>query len=301
MTAITGFSVFDPAFKDNFQNGWFIQSINQSKLWNLFGNKVVQNSATDYYKSMGHDDLNDMSAVAKGAETVFSSLAVEQRGVTLGRAGRADLLSFDEIMKMGGDDPTGQLVQRHAEAVGRYRDQVIINALIGSATVKGASAVALPAGSKVGIQYGESPAADIGLTFNKIRKAKVKLDMAGIPEQGRIAIVSSEDMDSLLAYAQVTSADYASVKAIIEGTIEGYRWMGFNWVVSNLLPSAASVRKNIFTHTNALKIGYNDTPSTTIDRLPTHNNNVAVITETYIGAVRMEEAAVIEVSNVDPA
>lgn len=299
--AYTGFTDFTPAFKDNFENGWFIQSKEQSKLWNLFADKTVQNSDTSYYKRMGHDDLNDLSAVAKGAETTFSSLAVDQRGLTLSRAGRADLLSFEEIMKMGGDDPTGQIVQRHAEAVGRERDRVIINALLGSAVVKGAASVALPAGQKVGIQYGESPAADAGLTLAKIRKAKVLLDMAGVSERNRIAIVSSEDMDNLLGVTQVTSGDYAAVKALVEGTIEGYRFMGFTWVVSNLLPSATSVRKNIFTHTNALKIGYNDTPSTTIDRLPTHNNNIAVITETWVGAVRMEEESVVEVSNVDPA
>jgi hypothetical protein len=291
MSTITGFSDFSPAFKDTFNQGWYLKSQEQSQLWNLISNKVVQNADTFYYKRLGTATLNSIGA--KGTETQFSALSIDQRGIHLAQYGRADLLSYDEIIKMGGEDPTGQLVQRHAEAVGIKRDEVIINAFLGSATVKGGAAVALPAGQTVAANYDNS-GVDTGLTLSKVRRAKVLLDKKGVSTKNRIAIVNSEALDQLLAIAQVGSADYNAVKPLVEGTIA--RWYGFTWVVSNLCPvDGSNIADFIFADADAVKIGYNDMPSTTIDRLPTHNNNFAIQTATFIGAVRMEEEAVVKV------
>lgn len=294
--AYTGFTDFSPAFVDTFNQGWFILSKEKSKLWNVVTDKVVQNSATDYYKRMGHGDLGAIGA--KGSETSFSSVDIDQRAVTLAHYGRADLLSYEEIIKMGGENPAGQLVQRHAEAVARKRDEIVIGAFLNDASVKGSTAVALPSGQTVAADYG-SAGTNTGLTLGKIRRAKVILDTNGVDENNRVAIVSSEDMDALLANAEVTSQEYNAVRALIDGTIEGYKYMGFTWIVSNRLPVASGVRSTIFAHAGAVKIGYNDMPSTTIDRLPTHNNNFAIQTQTFLGGVRMEEESVVKVLTKD--
>jgi hypothetical protein len=100
-----------------------------------------------------------------------------------------------------------------AWAMGRAMDDAIIAAATGTAYsgVAGGTSVSLPAGNKVA--HG-----GVGLSVTKLLNAKEILDANDIdPDEPRFLVCSAGQLADLLAITQITSADYNSVKALVDG------------------------------------------------------------------------------------
>ena len=113
-------------------------------------------------------------------------------------------------------DEKSELVKVIAMAHRRREDQLIINAL-DSAT---------PADTILTSVGGAST----GLNVAKLRAAMGVLDDNGVPNEGRALVANTRSKRTLLGETEVTSSDYANVKALVRGDIDSFLGFKFFWI-----------------------------------------------------------------------
>jgi hypothetical protein len=112
-------------------------------------------------------------------------------------------------------DERQELVQVVAGAMGRRQDQMILDALSGSST-------SLTVANSIG-------GATTNMNIAKLREAKRLLDKGNVPPDGRHIIIHANGLSNLLSETSVTSSDFNSVKALVQGEINTY--LGFTFHV----------------------------------------------------------------------
>lgn len=105
-----------------------------------------------------------------------------------------------------------ELVQVVAGAIARRQDQVVLDAL---------AAASSP--STVSNDIGGT---DSNMNVAKMRAAKKALDAKNVPAEGRFLVMHANSLDSLLGETEVTSSDYNTVKALVQGDINTF--LGFS-------------------------------------------------------------------------
>jgi hypothetical protein len=142
-------------------------------------------------------------------------------------------------------DPTDKLENIHSpesiyavaarDGLGRKMDDVIIAAALGSAQAgeDGSSSVSLGNSQKV---TSVNAAAIDYPNLQFLRKLKSKLDTSEV-EGPRYLVHSADLLEALLAVTAVTSADFNTVKALVQGEIDTF--MGFKFIHSERLPLAS--------------------------------------------------------------
>lgn len=210
----------------------------------------------------------------------------------------ANLIYYYNSILMDRDDdarvlanPKNKYVMTNAASLGRRADRTIINALIGTAITGEArdGTQALPTAQKV---TGSTSA----LTKAKILTAKRLLDEAEVPESERYLAISAQGLEDLLGITEVTSSDYNTVKALVDGSLN--TWIGFMIKRTELLPKGVvttDVRQAIAWHKSALEFG--ETTASQYTRIA-QRRDMHDAWETYaaidIGAVRKRDKGVIE-------
>jgi hypothetical protein len=109
-------------------------------------------------------------------------------------------------------DERRELVQVVSKAIARRMDQLCIDAL---------NAASSP--STVATGVGGSTT---NMNIEKLRAAAKALNDKNVPAEGRQLLMHSSQLDALLGETEVTSSDFASVKALVRGEISSF--MGFN-------------------------------------------------------------------------
>ncbi len=112
-------------------------------------------------------------------------------------------------------DERQELVQVVAAAMGRRQDQMIIDALTASST-------SLTVSNDIG-------GADTNLNVAKLREAKRLLDKNNVDPGDRHIVIHANSLASLLSETAVTSSDFNSVKALVQGDINTF--LGFTFHV----------------------------------------------------------------------
>lgn len=111
-------------------------------------------------------------------------------------------------------DERSELVQVVGKAIGRRADQLIIDAIAGSAT-------SLSVINDVG-------GTDSNLNVAKLRRAKSLLDTNNVPMGDRFILIHAANLQSLLAETSVTSTDFNTVKALVQGEVDTF--LGFKFI-----------------------------------------------------------------------
>jgi len=193
--------------------------------------------------------------------------------------------------------PTSPIIQSHAAAYGRTCDTIIIGALGGTAYTgtTGTTATPLPAGQKVGVQYVESgAAANSGLTIAKLRAAKFLFDSNDVDEEEeRIIVVSAKQLQDLLKTTEATSADYNTVRALVDGNLNTF--MGFKFRRTQLLPKTATVR-SVYAYVKSGVILAERGLKTHMDIRTDLSHSLQIRSVASLAAVRMEEKKVVEIA-----
>lgn len=123
-------------------------------------------------------------------------------------------VNFDEVR---------ELARTIAGALGRREDQIKIDAMAaGTFSATPAATEGYLVGTAVG-------GADTNLNVAKLRKIKKHMDAGEVPAQGRHIAVSASGLEGLLGETQVTSTDYNSVKALVQGEVDTF--LGFKFHV----------------------------------------------------------------------
>lgn len=110
-------------------------------------------------------------------------------------------------------DERQELVQVVAAAMGRRQDQLILDALAASST-------SLTVSNDIG-------GSDTNLNVAKLRAAKRLLDKGNVPPENRHIVIHANGLDSLLSETAVTSSDFNTVKALVQGEINTF--LGFTF------------------------------------------------------------------------
>lgn len=187
-------------------------------------------------------------------------------------------------------DPKNYYNQIARMAFNRAKDSVIITALGGTSYSgqAGATAVVLPAAQK--IAHGS-----VGLTLTKLLTAKEMLDADEVDEEmERYIVVAARQITNLLETTEVKSADYNTVKALVEGKINTF--MGFKFIRTQLLDLTASVRYCYAYAKGAIGFGTLKDIESKIDQRSDKNYAWQVWGQMDIGATRIEEEQVIEIA-----
>lgn len=201
----------------------------------------------------------------------------------------ADLIDEQDKVRML-IDPTSSYAQAAAFAMGRAMDDEIISAATGTAFTgeTGSTSTALPAGQQI------TEAGTDGLTIDKLREAKKILDLNSVdPSIPRYIIVSPKQIDDLLGTTSVTSSDFNTVKALVQGEVNAF--MGFNFIVSNRLSIASSKRKCIAYAMDGIKLALGKDVMSRIEERADKGYATQVYYCMSIGATRMEEEKVVSI------
>lgn len=183
-------------------------------------------------------------------------------------------VNFDEVKELGGTI---------AGAIGRRDDQLKIDAM--AAGTFNATPVVGTSGGLVGTEIG---GAGTNLNVAKLRRIKKYMDDNEVPAEGRHITVSPSGLEGLLGETQVTSADYNSVKALVQGDVDTFLGFKFHMIgirAEGGLPKAGAVRDGFAWHESAIGYANGIDMTTSIDWIPTKKS--------WLSAGNLKAAAVI--------
>jgi len=203
----------------------------------------------------------------------------------------ADMIDDQDKLRML-IDPTSSYATNGAYALGRAMDDLIITAALGDAKTgeNGTTTTAFATATQ------QIAAAASGLTIAKLRAAKkifmrneVDMDM----DQLCIA-VTAEQIEDLLATTEVTSSDYNTVKALVQGNVDTF--MGFKFIqIERLGVDGSSARRVIAWAKSGLHVGMWNDINTRIGERADKSYSTQVYVKGTFGATRVEEKKVVEI------
>lgn len=181
-------------------------------------------------KAAFYDRIGKMDAQPKAgrhSNTPQTDTPHSRRMLTTADFEIADLLDDQDKIKMLGD-PQNEYLMAQVWGHGRKIDDIIIAAAIGTARAgeAGADSVVLPNSQKV---FSEVGGALGGMNVETLRKIVAKFDLADIdPSLQRNIVVDAISKQYLLADTTLTSADYNTVKALVNGEIDTFMGLKFH-------------------------------------------------------------------------
>lgn len=199
-------------------------------------------------------------------------------------------------------DPTSSYARAAAAAMGRAIDEVIIDAVRGTAYTgeSGSTTVTLPAGQQIAV-------GGTGLTLAKLNTAKRILDSADVPAENRYLAHTSRQMEDLLNSTTITSADFNTVKALVQGQLNTF--LGFNFIKvdglridgTKILPLDGSSDRLCYAwQSDMVVLGAGQYPQARISERDDKNYATQVFYSMMIGAARMQESGVVEITCDEP-
>jgi len=161
-------------------------------------------------------------------------------------------------------DEKQELAQTIANAIGRREDQIVIDAL---------AAVTFAATNDENPDTGRifDDSATTNFTLDLVRKAKGHLDDIESPDEERYIVLRALALQKLLEDDEVTSSDYNTVKALVNGDLDTY--MGFKFLkigtrAEGGLPGLVNDRIAFAFHKASLGLAIGIDMKTSVDWVP---------------------------------
>jgi len=215
-------------------------------------------------------------------------------------------------------DPTSSYAQSAAWAMGRAMDDVILAAINGEAAtgVAGGTDLGLSDGvlahasnQLVDKDYGEG--SDTNLTLAKLQRAQAIFQENNVdPDEEKFIAVKPAQIQALLQLEKATSADYTSVKALLNGEINTY--MGFTFIINNRVGSGSTYQGDAGDSTSTtdhcicwvrsgVELGIGADIKARISERPDKAYSTYVYYAMSIGCTRLEEEKVVQIDCVNTA
>ncbi len=279
-------TAFVQQYKDN------ITQLVQQKMTKLRGTVRVDTDFTGEYKF--YDQLGATAMVLKTSRNQDTpSIDPDHKRRRIGKADyiHAVLLDKEDQLSMI-VDPKSSYSESASMAAGRQIDDVIIAAFSADAATgkTGSGTESFDADNQIAVEAS-------GLTKSKILEAKKLLDNADVESEDRFLVVTPNQVEDLLKTTEVTSGDYNTVRALVNGEID--TWIGFKIVSisTSRLPVDGSDNRLVYAyHRNAMQLAIQKEPSVRIDERPDKNYLWQVFMSLTIGSVRLEEARIIQIA-----
>lgn len=183
-------------------------------------------------------------------------------------------------------DERRELVQVVGNAIGRRMDQLVIDAL---------NAASSP--STVGTDVG-----GVGTNLNlaKLLAAKKALDAKNVPAEGRCMVIHANGLAALLDETELTSSDFATVKALSMGEINTF--LGFKFIMlgdrdEGGLP-LPSTRTSFAFHRDAVGLGISMNQKSEINYVP-EKTSFLVASMFSAGAIAIDDEGIVKISSTE--
>lgn len=244
-------------------------------------------------KSHFFERIGDTAALkrtSRHSDTPRVDTPHSRRKVTMDDYDWADLIDQEDKVRML-ISPQSEYAMSGAWAMGRAMDDAIISAASGNAFggVSGGTTVALPSGQKI-------VHASTGLTLTKLISAKEVLDAADTdPDEPRYMVVSAKQLSDLLGSTTITSADFNSVKALVQGELDTF--LGFNFIRSERLETDSNSDRLVLGFCqSAIGLALGRDIETRISERADKNYATQVFLSMTIGATRVEDEKVVQIA-----
>ncbi|MGD9724405.1 MAG: phage capsid protein [Pirellulales bacterium] len=180
---------------------------------------------------------------------------------------------------------------RHAGAMGRALDDEIIDALYRTA-VTGHTGSGTTAYDTTNQQLASG---SVGLTIDKLNRAKEILDHNEVDDfYQRYFILGSRQIRELLEDDKITSADFNTVKALVEGKVDTF--LGFKFIRTERLQLPSASTRNCFAYAQpAIRFGMAMAPNTVSSVRPDKRYAAQIYSCGSWGALRTEDQMVVSV------
>ena len=211
-----------------------------------------------------------------------------RRMVTMDSYEWADLIDDADKVRML-IDPTSTYARAAAAAMGRAMDDAIIEAATGTAKTGKSGGTSTTMLSAHQIANGSAD-----LTLAKLIEAKKTLDLASVdPSIPRHIAVGPDQIEALLNSTTVTSSDFNTVKALVQGEINTF--MGFQFHVSTRLAKSGNNRTCFAWAEDGIKLAVGKDVMSRIDERADKSYSTQVYYCATFGATRMEEEKVVSI------
>ena len=211
-----------------------------------------------------------------------------RRMVTMDSYEWADLIDDADKVRML-IDPTSTYARAAAAAMGRAMDDAIIEAATGTAKTgkSGATSTTLPAANQIA-------AGSADLTLAKLIEAKKILDLNSVdPSIPRHIAVGPDQIEALLNSTTVTSSDFNTIKALVQGEINTF--LGFQFHVSTRLAKSGNNRTCFAWAEDGIKLAVGKDVMSRIDERSDKSYSTQVYYCATFGSTRMEEDKVVSI------
>jgi hypothetical protein len=267
-------------------------------------------SEEQFFEQIGSTSANEVTT--RHGDSPLNNTPHDRRRVTLRSFDWGDLIDkFDKVKML--IDPASPYVQNATKALGRCLDDVILGG-----GVSGESPITTygdgSSGAILGVAYtGKAGATqqafdttnqvvamnfggtNVGLTVPKLidarriyRVAEVDLDM----EELYIAVSAIQEAN-LLNSTPVTSADYAGVKALVNGNVDSF--LGYTFKRTQRIPKTGSDWYVLSWVKSGIKLGVGADITAQIDRRADKRFSWYAYLMMMFGGVRMEEGKAVRI------
>jgi len=272
------------------QFGDTLYLLSQQKESRLSNAVMVENGAYGeeaYFDQYNADTANEK--VARHANVEYAVDDYARRRVSFIDVYWAKLIDKEDQLSML-LDPTSTLLRAGAAAIGRKIDDKIIAAFSGTAYTgkAGGTSTTFTAANQIAV-------GGAGLTIAKLLSAKELLDAADVdPDEERFCAVSAKQVTNLLNTTEVKSADYNTVKALVQGQIDTF--LGFKFIrTERLATDDSDSRMCLAWAKSGMLLAKRNEMNAKIDEIPTKHYAKQVYAAISCGATRMEEAKCVEI------
>jgi hypothetical protein len=187
-------------------------------------------------------------------------------------------------------DERSELVQVVGNAIGRRQDQLILDALT--------------AASSTGTVANSIGGANTNMNISKLREAAKILNTKNVPSDGRHIIIHANSLAAMLEQTSVTSSDFNTVKALVQGEIN--QFMGFTFHVlgdrteGGLILDGSNDRVLFAFHRDAVGYAEGIAPKTEINYIP-EKTSYLVNALFSAGAVAIDVEGIVKITARDTA
>jgi hypothetical protein len=180
-------------------------------------------------------------------------------------------------------DERRELVKVVSNAIGRRQDQLILDAL----TASSATSVSNDIGGS-----------DTNMNVAKLRSAAQTLNANNVPMDGRHIIIHASSLASLLSETAVTSSDFNTVKALVQGEINTF--LGFTFHVlgdrqeGGLIKDGSNDRTCFAFHKDAVGLAEGIAPKTEINYVA-EKTSFLIASMFSAGAVAIDDEGIVKI------
>lgn len=227
----------DTAFVKQFSSNIFHLSQQKGSKLAMACRQESQQGESKFFERLGSVDAREKTS--RHSEVIYDDTPHSRRMVTLRDFYYSDLVDEEDKLRML-ISPESPYAQAATFALGRKKDDVIIAAALGNAYggKEGTTAVSLPTSQKVAAFDG-STTTGVNLNVKTLRKVKQKFDENDVdPSIKKYMSISASQLQSLLGEDEIASADYNTIKALVQGDINTF--MSFEFILTQRLAASSS-------------------------------------------------------------